>query len=180
MTLEVLRCPNCHAPVDDFRGSRTVCRYCSATLQTKHPVGVKTETLYSLALSAGPSNVERIVALLCERLGIAVERARAAASGSEPVGVGKDSGAARSLAREVEEAGGRAEVLERNVEVALVRVWLEAVGPNKLKTIVALRQHVDLDIHQAREMVTRTPVVVAQAQQLLAALEQAGARGRVD
>ena len=163
-----------------------MCRYCGATIVTDQPTAAMTETRFSLVLRVGPSNAERIAALLHERIGIDLAEARSRLSRSPyEIEVGTDEGHARTLARDVLHAGGQADVTERIVEIPLVSVLLEQVGANKLATVVAIRQHLDLGLQETRQLVERAPVVIVEslpeplALALVEALQKAGARARV-
>jgi ribosomal protein L7/L12 len=149
-------------------------------------MAARTETWFSLVLRVGPSNVERIVALLGERLSLEPDAARSLLSRRPcELEVGTDESKARTLARDVIHAGGQADIAHRTVELPQVSVFLEEVGGNKLAAIVAIRQYVDLSIQEARQLVERTPIMVVEsmeeplALELVAALQKAGARTRV-
>jgi large subunit ribosomal protein L7/L12 len=184
--LEMLRCPNCNAPVDGFRGNQTVCRHCGATIITDRPVAGRTETRFSLVLRVGASNMDRIAALIGERIGIELAEARSLLS-SVPceIELGTNEIRARELARDIGHAGGQVDVAEQTVEIPLVSVLLEEAGGNKLAVIVAIRQHVDLGIQETRQLVERAPAVVVEsmeephALELVRDLQKAGARARV-
>lgn len=187
MKLETPRCPSCAALLDGPHAGRGQCRYCGATIVRQPEAGAPTETRYSLVLRVGPSNVERVAALLGDRLGLAPDEARAKiAEASCEIEVGLHEERARELWRELGLAGARAEVVERVVEVPLVRVRLDGVGEDRLAAIVVVRQHLDLDLREARRLVERAPVVLAdsmderRARVLVAALEKAGARARIE
>jgi len=186
MKLEMLRCPNCHAPVEGLRGTQAVCRYCGATIAAGQPPAPKTETRFSLALRVGPSNLDRIAALLCQRLGSEPAETRSRlASVPYQIEFGTDESGARALASQLVHAGAQVDVVERTVEIPLVSVLLEEVGTNKLAPIVAIRQFVDLGREEARQLVARAPVVVVDAMlepralELVTALRKAGARARL-
>jgi len=186
VNLETPRCPSCGALLDDLRAGRGQCRYCGATILGRPEAGAATETRYSLVLRVGPSNVERVAALLVDRLGVAADaaRTRLAATACE-IEVGLHEEHARELSRDLRHAGADVDVVERVVEIPLVRVVLEDVGEDRLATIVAIRPHLDLGVQEARRLVGRVPVVLAdamderRAQALVAALEKAGARARI-
>ncbi len=187
MTLETPRCPSCAALLDGLRSGRGRCRYCGATIVGRAAADAPTETRYSLVLRVGPSNLARVAALLGDRLGLAPDEASAKiAEAPCEIEVGLHEERARELARELGLAGARVDVVERVVEVPLVRVRLDGVGEDRLATIVAIRQHLDLGLREARRLVERAPVVLAdsmderQARVLVAALEKAGARARIE
>jgi ribosomal protein L7/L12 len=184
--LETLRCPNCNAPADGFRTNQTVCRYCGVTLVADRKSSGRTESRFSLILRVGPSNVDRVAALIAERVGIDLTEAHSLLS-SQPYEIefGLNEIRARALALDVSHAGGQAEVVERIVEIPLVSVLLQDPGANKLATIVAIRQHVDLSILETRQLIERVPVLIVEAMEeplalkLVADLSKAGARARV-
>lgn len=182
--LETPRCPNCNALLEGLRGGKGICRYCGATIVGGPEAGTKTETRYSLVLRVGPSNRERVAALLGERLGPAEARSTLDGTPCE-IEMGTDEERARALAQDLALAGARVDVVEHVVAVPLVRVVLESVGQDRLATIVAIRQHLDVGLQEARRLVDRTPAVMVESMEerpalaLIAALEKAGARARV-
>ena len=184
--LETPRCPNCNALLEGLRGGKGSCKYCGATIVGRPEAGAKTETRYTLVLRVGPSNRERVAALLGERLGLELAEARSTLARTPcEVETGIHEEQARALARDLALAGARVDVVEHVVAVPLVRVVLESVGQDRLATIVAIRQHLDVGLQEARRLVDRTPAVMVESMEerpalaLIAALEKAGARARV-
>lgn len=181
--LDVLRCPNCHAPVDGVPGGQAQCRFCGVTLVAAPPAPANTETRFSLVLRVGPSNIERVVALLGERLSMPPADVRALLANPRcEIELGTDESQALALTRDVVHAGGHAELARRTVEIPRVRVLLEDAGADRIAAVFALRQHLDFTIEEARRLAASAPVVVVEAMDeplahaLVTALQKAGAR----
>lgn len=182
--LAALRCPDCTAPVRDL----AKCVYCGAALSLASSAagGGRTEEHYSVRLRVGPSNVERVVRLLKDHLGLDPAEARARLA-TPPAELDLGDGAERAYAimSALSEGGAQAEVIPRKVVIPLRTVTLESAGPRELAVIVALRAEIELTIPEAKRIVAETPCVIATgvddafARTLVASLQAAGATARL-
>jgi ribosomal protein L7/L12 len=193
MKIVELSCPRCGAPVDASEGRALTCRYCGASLvaqplEKSQPARTR-ETFVVLLGRVGPSNRARVAKLLAEHANLTEHEATSlvARAPCELVTYDEPSSAAR-LAHQIEEAGASAEVETRIVEIPAPPilpdrdVLLEDVGPSKVSVMKVLREHLSVDLGEAKQLVDGAPgVVVERLEGTLAialrdALEAAGAR----
>jgi large subunit ribosomal protein L7/L12 len=183
--LAAFRCPECTAPVRTLpsAGQPVACAYCGAVFAIATPAAQRTEERFSIAVRAGPSNVDRVARVLHDHAGVDLATARARLERPPfEIDLGPNEGHARAVAEAAVEGGAVVEVISRSVPVALRTVTLEDVGANKLAVIAAIRGEVDLSVVEAKRLVAEAPTVVVtgvddtHARALVAALEAAGAK----
>ena len=169
MSVTELRCPSCGAPVDTFDGRTQTCHFCDASLVTQAPgteMDRHEEHFVTLQV-VGPSNRTRIIELLVAEL--AIEPAAAQAVVCElpgDLGAWKRAEEAANLCAQLEAGGAIARVGIRIVETPRLparTVVLEDAGPEPLRAIKVVREHLSIGLKDAKDLIDSAPCELARA-----------------
>jgi len=194
MTITELRCPGCSAPVDPSLGRAVRCPYCSASLVVQaSAAATRRETFVVRLVRVGPSNRARVAKLLVASVRLAEDEAHALVARAPcEVVTWEEPDRAEFLCEQLVEAGAEATVETRVVEIPAPPVLparditLEDVGPNKVAVMKVLRDHLSVELPEAKRLVESTPRLLvegwegARATAFLEDLRAVGARVRAD
>jgi ribosomal protein L7/L12 len=178
--------------VDVASGRVVRCRYCGASLAVQEPTAAETRETYVVSIDAvGPSNREGIARLVAKEAGVSPDEAIALVRRAPcELVVWDDYGRAHELRRALLEAGARASLTARLVEIPgpvllpPADVLLDDVGASKAAVLKVVREHIDLGLVEAKNLVESAPCVLirslegSRANALRDALVRVGARAR--